>query len=199
MESKPGKLKLKKFSSDGTTIPVIKQYIRRLIASGFTPDIVLLDYIDVVEPSKNFTDVNVGEGSVMRQFEAMLSELDMAGWTAVQGNRSSISAEIVEANQIGGSIKKGQIGHFIVSIAKTLDQKDRGTATMAILKSRFGKDGIIFSNIVFNNANIQIEMVDGMGRTKTEYKSDMQVESQERLIGLMNADKLRKELMGETE
>jgi hypothetical protein len=29
---------------------------------------------------------------------------------------------------------------------------------MAILKSRFGKDGIIFSDIVFNNATIQIEM-----------------------------------------
>ena len=195
-----GQLKLKKFSGDGTTIPVIKQYIRRLIASGFKPDIVLLDYIDVVEPSKNYTDVNVGEGSVMRQFEAMLAELDMAGWTAVQGNRSSISADVVEANQMGGSIKKGQIGHFIVSIAKTLDQRDKGTATMAILKSRFGKDGIVFSNIVFNNANIQIEMVDGMGgRTKTEYKSDMQEESQERLIGLMNAEKMRKELMRETE
>jgi replicative DNA helicase len=194
-----GQLKLKKFSSDGTTIPVIKQYIRRLIASGFKPDIVLLDYIDVVEPSKNFTDVNVGEGSVMRQFESMLSELDMAGWTAVQGNRSSISADVVEANQMGGSIKKGQIGHFIVSIAKTLDQKDKGTATMAILKSRFGKDGIVFSNIVFNNANIQIEMVDGMGRTKTEYKTDMLAESQQRLNGLLNADKLRKELIGETE
>jgi hypothetical protein len=29
---------------------------------------------------------------------------------------------------------------------------------MAILKSRFSKDGIIFSDIVFNNATIQIEM-----------------------------------------
>jgi hypothetical protein len=38
-------------------------------------------------------------------------------------HNSSISAEVVEANQMGGSIKKGQIGHFIVSIAKTLDQK----------------------------------------------------------------------------
>ncbi len=199
MENTGGQLRLKKFSSDGTTIPVIRQYIRRLIASGFTPDIVLLDYIDCVEPSKNFTDVNVGEGSVMRQFETMLSELDIAGWTAVQGNRSSISAEVVEANQIGGSIKKGQIGHFIVSIAKTLDQKDKGTATMAILKSRFGKDGIVFSNIIFNNASIQIEMVDGMGgRTKTEYKTDMLAESQQRLNGLMNADKLRKDLLGET-
>jgi hypothetical protein len=53
---------------------------------------------------------------------------------------------------------KGSKLFFIVSIAKHLTKKENGTATMAILKSRFGKDGIIFSDIVFNNATIQIEM-----------------------------------------
>jgi hypothetical protein len=36
MTAKKGVLKLKKFSSDGTTIPVIRQYIRKLTAQGFT-------------------------------------------------------------------------------------------------------------------------------------------------------------------
>ena len=118
----------------------------------------MLDYIDCVQPSKKVDDVNVGEGQVMREFESMLSELEMAGWTAVQGNRSAISSTIVESDQMGGSIKKGQIGHFIVSIAKSLEQKENGTANMAILKSRFGKDGLVFEDIVFNNGTIQIEM-----------------------------------------
>ena len=80
--SNGGEIKLKRFSSDGTTIPIIRQYIRKLIATGFRPDVVILDYIDVVEPSRRFDDVNAGEGSVMRQFETMLLELDIAGWTA---------------------------------------------------------------------------------------------------------------------
>jgi replicative DNA helicase len=186
IKAKKGGLKLKKFSSDGTTIPVIRQYIRKLTAQGFKPDMVLLDYIDCVEPSKNFTDVNVGEGSVMRQYESMLSELDIAGWTAVQGNRTSIGADVVHANQMGGSIKKGQIGHFIVSIAKTLDQKENGTATMAILKSRFGKDGVVFNDIRFDNANIQIDMGDSKGaRTNSEHKQDKAEYSQKRINEVM--------------
>ena len=193
MNKGKGVLKLKKFSSDGTTIPMIRQYIRKLIAQGFRPDIVLLDYIDCVEPSRKFDDVNAGEGSVMRQFETLLSELDIAGWTAVQGNRSSISADVVEANQMGGSIKKGQIGHFIVSIAKTLDQKEVGTATMAILKSRFGKDGLIFQDIRFDNARIQIDMGENNGaRTHTEHKADKEVKSQVRINTVMDAAKNRK-------
>jgi hypothetical protein len=41
-----------------------------------------------------------------------------------QGNRSSISASVVEANKWVVRLK-GQIGHFVVSIAKTLDQKKK--------------------------------------------------------------------------
>ena len=173
-----GLLKLKKFPSDGTTIPKIRQYVRKLIAQGFKPDIIFLDYIDCVQPSKHFNDVNVGEGSVMRQFETFLDEFGIVGWTAVQGNRSSIGAEVVEAHQIGGSIKKGQIGHFIISIAKTLDQKEDGTATLAILKSRFGKDGIIFENIVFNNGTIVIDLGQSGGMSFGDMKVNKAVRDQ---------------------
>lgn len=191
-----GILKLKKFSSDGTTIPMIRQYIRKLIAQGFTPDLVLVDYIDCVEPSKKVDDINVGEGKVMREFETMLSELDIAGWTAIQGNRSSIKAEVVEADQMGGSIKKAQIAHFVVSIAKTLDQKEDGTATMAILKSRFGKSGEIFENIRFDNSRIQIDMGSNTGsRTHSEHKQNKEVKSQERVNHVLDAANKRKELL----
>jgi replicative DNA helicase len=198
--SNGGELRLKKFSSDGTTIPIIRQYIRRLMASGFKPDIVLLDYIDCVEPSRKFDDVNVGEGSVMRQFEAMLAELDIAGWTAIQGNRSSIKADVVEADQMGGSIKKAQIAHFVVSIAKTLDQKDKGTATMAILKSRFGKSGVIFEDIIFDNATIQIDMgKSDKGHNRTEYKRVVEVKNQDRINQVLSEAISRKSILTSTE
>jgi hypothetical protein len=196
LKVKKGKLVLKKFASDGTTIPIIRNYIRKLTAQGFKPDIVLLDYIDCVEPSKKFTDINAGEGSVMRQFETLLSEFEIAGWTAVQGNRSSIKSDVVEADQMGGSIKKGQIGHFIVSIAKSLDQKEEGTATMAILKSRFGKDGVIFKDIRFDNARIQIDMGQSVGpRTHSQQKEDKKDSESSRVRELLEASKNRDNIL----
>jgi len=191
-----GSLKLKKFPSAGTTIPMIRQYIRKQISEGFRPDIILLDYIDCVTPSRRYDDANIGEGSVMREFESMLDELNLAGWTAVQGNRSSIKATVVESDQMGGSIKKGQIGHFIVSIAKSLDQKEDGTATMAILKSRFGKDGLIFEDVIFNNSTIQIENNEfKSGRTQVEHRKDVEVNNQQRVNDLLNATRLRREAL----
>lgn len=186
-QNEPGLLKLKKFPSDGITIPKIKSYVRKLIASGFKPDIILIDYIDCVEPSRKFTDTNVGEGSVMREFETMLNEFDMAGWTAVQGNRSSIKAEVVESDQMGGSIKKAQIGHFILSIARSNDQKDSGHANLAILKSRFGKDGIILNDCIFNNATIQIEVTPQEVKTFLQNAKDKVISDNNRVKDVLES------------
>ena len=164
-----GNLILKRMPSDGTTIPHIRQYLKKLISNGIKPDVIFLDYIDCVQPTKQFKDEYSGEGNVMRQFETMLSELDVAGWTAVQGNRSAIGAELVEANMMGGSIKKGQIGHFILSAAKTLEQKEEGRATLAILKSRFGKDGVVFEDILFDNGTLIIDTNDSRDVTILEH------------------------------
>jgi len=195
-----GQLKLKKFPSDGTTIPHIKQYIRKQIAQGFRPDIVLVDYIDCLQSTKHFKDTWDSEGFIMRQFETMLSEMDIAGWTAVQGNRQSIGAETVDATMIGGSIKKGQIGHFIVSIAKTLEQKESGHANIAILKSRFGKDGIVFEDAKFDNGCISIKIVeDNGGKTLMESKRDKDTNSQIRTNSILDAAKERKKAFEEAD
>jgi len=153
----PNKLILKKLPSDTVTINQIKNQIRKMIAEGTKIDMVLLDYIDCVVPDKNLGDEWKSEGSVMRGFEAMCHELDLVGWTATQGNRSSISSEIVTTDQMGGSIKKAQVGHVIISVAKSLQQKEMNLATIAITKSRIGKDGIVFENCKFDNELLEID------------------------------------------
>jgi len=150
-------LRIRKFSSEGVTMQTIKSFIRHEISTGFKPDILVLDYIDCVESTKQYSDEWSGEGNVMRGFESMLSEFELVGWTAVQGNRSSISADVVTGDQMGGSIKKAQIGHFIMSIARTLPQKESGRATIAVLKSRFGRDGVVFEDCTFDNGKVYID------------------------------------------
>jgi hypothetical protein len=58
---------------------------------------------------------------------------------------------------MGGSIMKAQIAHVILSIAKTLEQKDQNLATLTLLKSRIGRDGVIWQNCKFNNEFLIID------------------------------------------
>jgi len=152
------KLILQKYASDTLSMNQIKNSIRKLIADGQQIDMILLDYIDCVLPDRQLEDEWKSEGSVMRGFEAMCHELSLVGWTATQGNRSSISSEVVTTDQMGGSIKKAQVGHVIISVAKTLQQKEMKLATIAITKSRIGDDGVIFENCKFDNAMLEIDV-----------------------------------------
>ena len=47
-------------------------------------------------------------------------------------HNSSISSEVVTTDQMGGSIKKAQVGHVIITVAKSLQQKEMKLATIAI-------------------------------------------------------------------
>jgi len=156
-ETMKNRLILKKMASDTMTMNQIKGQVRKMIADGIKIDLVLVDYIDCILPESSSRDEWKAEGSVMRGFEAMCHELDLVGWTATQGNRSSISAEVVTTDQMGGSIKKAQVGHVIISVAKTLTQKEMNLATIAITKSRLGKDGVVFENCKFNNELLEID------------------------------------------
>jgi replicative DNA helicase len=157
-ERSSGTLKLSKLPSDNVTISEIKSKIRKMISEGFKPDLVLIDYVDCISPERSVDGEEwKGEGSIMRSLESMTSEFDIAIWTATQGNRGSISSEVVTGDQMGGSIKKAQIAHIILSIGKTLEQKENNLATLSLLKSRVGKDGIIWQNCKFDNQFLVID------------------------------------------
>jgi replicative DNA helicase len=153
-----GSIKLLKLPSDNITVSEIKSKIRKFNSEGPKVDLLLIDYVDCISPERStFGEEWKGEGSIMRQIEAMTSEFEMAIWTATQGNRESISSEVVTGDQMGGSIKKAQIAHVILSIGKTLEQKEHNLATLTLLKSRIGKDGVVFSNCKFDNQYLKID------------------------------------------
>jgi replicative DNA helicase len=153
-----GSLSIIKLPSDSVTISEIKSRIRKQVSEGKQIDMLLIDYVDCISPDRsNFGEEWKGEGSVMRSLESMTTEFNIAIWTATQGNRESISSEVVTTDQMGGSIKKAQIGHVVLSVGKTLEQKEHNLATMTLLKSRIGQDGVIWNNCKFDNKFLVID------------------------------------------
>lgn len=185
------RLILKKLPSDTMTMLQIKNQVRKMIADGINIDMILLDYIDCVVPDKNLGDEWKSEGSVMRAFEAMCHELDLVGWTATQGNRSSISSDVVTTDQMGGSIKKAQVGHVIISVAKSLQQKEMKLATIAITKSRIGDDGIVFENCKFDNSMLEIDTDNSV--TFLGLEEEKEIKNRERIKDLLEKRRQRQQ------
>lgn len=161
---KGGRLVLKKMDQENTTIPDIKNWILNYQKTfGIKFDIIILDYLDCVEPHKPaHGDQNKAELIVVKAFEAMLGELNIPGWSAVQGNRSAVRSEFVHGDQMGGNIKRAQKTHFLFSVAKSQEQKQDNLANIQIIKSRMTKDGQVYENAIFNNDTLEIRCIEGI-------------------------------------
>lgn len=160
--NKGGKLIVKKLPQEDITIPYIKNWILNYQKNfSIKFDMIVLDYIDCVEAHKaTGGDDLKGELIVIKAFESMAAEFKIPCWTAVQGNRSSVSSEFVQSDQMGGSIKRAQKTHFLMSIARSPEQKQDNLANMQILKARFAKDGFKFENAIFNNDTLEIRCIE---------------------------------------
>ena len=172
-------LRIVKFPSGEKTARQIKRFIQKLINTGFKPDLVIVDYFECLEheADKSTSNEYEREGKTMRMFEAMAGELDMAFWIPSQGTKDSINLELVTMDKIGGSVKKAQIAHVIMSIARTVEDISENKATIAILKNRAGKSGKVFNNVEFNNGTCRIstdnvDELDSIYELKTKQKEE---------------------------
>jgi replicative DNA helicase len=156
-----GKLVIKRFTEDNTTIPNIKNWIIRYQKKfGLKFDLIVLDYLDCVESYQKTQDRTEAEFMVIKSFINLAAELNIPAWSATQGNRGSFGSKSVDAIHQGGSIKRIQKVHFVMSIAKPDDMKETDMANIKIIKARFAKDGQFFENCIFNNNTMEIRITD---------------------------------------
>ena len=140
----------------------IKYLIQQYISKGFVPDLVVIDYFECLKPEKNMDGYNdsewTREGITMRKLEGIAKEFDVALWVPIQSTKDAINQEYVGMNQGGGSVKKTQIGHIVIQLAQTLEQKERGVLNIFIGKLRAVKIGrTSFPNVGFNNGTCKFD------------------------------------------
>ena len=143
----------------------IKYCIQQYISKGFVPDLVIVDYFECLKPEKNIdgnSDTEwTREGITMRKLESIAKEFDIALWVPVQSTKEAIGQEFVGLQHAGGSVKKTQIGHVVIQLAQTLQQKDEGRMSIFIGKLRAVKIGrTSFPNVRFNNGTCKFDMSD---------------------------------------
>lgn len=133
----------------------LKNKLKQLIARGFKPDLVIVDYFECLKLERPETSADkewTREGITMRKLESIAHEFDVALWVPVQGTKDSLGVEYVGLQQAGGSVKKVQIGHVIITFARTPEMASAGLLNLFIQKFRGGKirDEKML-NVGFNN------------------------------------------------
>ena len=161
IESLQGKLLIKYFPPKGVSVKKLNQHIEKMMVSGNKPDLIIVDYADLLLSDSNKTDSTYAEqGGVYIDLRGMGGHLEIPIWTASQTNRSAIDSEVIEADKIADSYAKVMNADFIMSWSRKSKDKLNDTARAHIMKNRFGPDGITFPCKMNTNTGY-IEVYDG--------------------------------------
>jgi len=156
-----GKLLIKYFPPKGVSVRKLQQHIEKMSSLGNKPDLIIVDYADLLLSDSNKTDSTYAEqGGVYIDLRGMGGHLEIPIWTASQTNRSAIDSDVIEADKIADSYAKVMNADFIMSWSRKSKDKLNDTARAHVMKNRFGPDGITFPCKMDTNTGY-IEVYDG--------------------------------------
>jgi replicative DNA helicase len=145
LKSIKGNVIIKYFPPKGITTKKLETHIDKLIQTGYKPDLIIIDYADLLRSHYVTSDSTYQEaGNVYIELRGLSGEYGIPIWTASQANRSSIQNEIIEADSIADSYAKIMNADFVMSLMRKPSDKINNTARFHVMKNRFGPDGLTF-------------------------------------------------------
>ena len=134
-----GKLHIKKFPANTCTVNTIKSYLTRLyIEKGFKPDLIIVDYGDLMQPLKSYKDKRFEVESVYLDLRELGCEYSCPVWTASQTNRGGLDKKIISIGDLAEAFNKANIADCMVALCQTLEEKEDGTMRIHVAKHRDG-------------------------------------------------------------
>ena len=155
VENIKGNLIVKYYPTKGATVNTIASHIERCRANGFPPDMIIVDYADLLRGKGK--EVRLELGNIYEDLRGLAGEHEIPVWTASQANRSALEDDIIGAEKIAESYSKIMTADFVVSLSRKIEDKIAGTGRWHVIKNRFGPDGITFpSKMNASNGKIDI-------------------------------------------
>jgi replicative DNA helicase len=163
-----GELILKYYPTKSASVTTIGSHIEKCISQGKKPDLIIIDYADLIKPSKA-GDKRLELNDIYEDLRGLAGLYEIPCWSASQANRSSLEDDIIEGGKVSESYNKLMIADFVMSLSRKVNDKIGGTGRFHTIKNRFGPDGMTFpSKINTMNGNIEIyEPNSDMGKSVT--------------------------------
>jgi len=148
VEKIKGEIIIKYYPARTITSHTIQAHIQQMASLGFKPDLVIVDYADLMSATAR-TDARYQElGAVYEELRGLAGELQIPIWTASQTQRSALQDEVIQADKIAESYSKIMTADLVISISRKLEDKVHKTGRAHIIKNRFGADGHTFPMII---------------------------------------------------
>jgi len=167
-----GKLLIKYFPTKSATVQTIGAHLKQIELNGHKPDMVLVDYADILMPTGNFKEKRHALGNIYEDLRGLAGELEIPIWTASQANRSALEEDVIGADKVAEDYSKVMTADFVMSMSRKVEDKIANTGRFHVIKNRFGIDGVTYPATI--NTNIgQVQIFEGSSQFGKDAQSKM--------------------------
>lgn len=154
-----GQIVIKPYPGKSVTTVTLKNHVRQLTLHGKKPDLVIVDYGDLLKSKKNYDQKRLEEESAYEDLKALAIELNVPIWTATQTNREGLEVEVVTLKYVAECFGKAMISDFFLTLNRKKENSITTVGNFFVAKNRLGADGIKFPVLV-NTGLSKLEIVD---------------------------------------
>ena len=159
IEGVEGSLIIKEYPTKSASVQTIKNHIEKLKKRGIEPDMILVDYADLLRPVRNTSEKRHELEETYESLRALAQIYEMPVWTASQTNRGGLNAEVITMEAISEAFNKCFVADFIFSLSRTVQDKQANKGRIFIAKNRNGPDGMVFHSFV-DWSDVTIKILD---------------------------------------
>lgn len=158
MEDLPGNLIIKEYPPKRASLTQIESHMQQCKDEGKAPNLVIIDYLDYVRPSKGgrYSERKDEVDDVYVGAKALAKTWSIPVVSPSQVNRMGAREDVVEGDRIAGSYDKNMVADIAMSLARKKEDKVLGTGRIHVMKNRYGPDGMTY-NITMDTNNGRVE------------------------------------------
>lgn len=156
-----GSLIIKEFPTRTSNIHKFKFHIDRLRASGFDPDLIIIDYADLMQSTKAYEQRTWELEAIYEELRGYSMECGIPIWTACQTNRAGLEEDIIGLDKIADAYAKAQVADFIATFSRNQYEKAIQAGKLYIAKNRIGFDGKVYQ-VHFDPSVAKIDVYEEM-------------------------------------
>ena len=154
-----GTLIIKEYPTKNASVQTLKNHIEKLRKRGIEPDMILVDYADLLRPGRSSSEKRHELEETYEGLRGLAQTYQIPCWTASQTNRGGLNAEVITMESISEAFNKCFVADFIFSLSRTVQDKQANKGRLFVAKNRNGPDGLVFDAFV-DWSTVSIKILD---------------------------------------
>jgi replicative DNA helicase len=138
VKNKSAKLVIKEFPPKGVTVLGIKSYLKKLEKNNIKPDVVIIDYLNLIAPPTNGLSSYESVKQISEEVRALSYHFSCPIVSATQATRAAVTTPKPELDKTSESMGLSHTVDAQISIWTEQGDSDLGIIHMGIEKNRFG-------------------------------------------------------------